>query len=67
MTAAWMTQLALRPWPVVTTAWPGSMGPCSMASVSMASPPARLMAPATPAPIQSSVLAAFASASTSTA
>ena len=41
------------------------MGPCSMASFSTASPPTRLMAPATPAPIHSSVLAALAMASTS--
>src|SRR5665648_1191198 len=41
------------------------MGPCSIASFSTASPPTRLMAPATPAPIRSSVLAALAIASTS--
>src|SRR5665647_3882652 len=41
------------------------MGPCSIASFSTASPPTRLMAPATPAPIHSSVLAALVIASTS--
>ena len=65
ITAAWTTQRALRSWPVVTTAAPTSMGPWSIASVSTASPPTRLMAPATPDPIQSSLLAALAIASTS--
>src|SRR6266566_8499385 len=43
------------------------MGPFAIASRSISSPPARLIAPATPAPIQRWLLAAFATASTATA
>src|SRR5438093_13111516 len=46
---------------------PISIGPLDSASRSISSPPARLIAPATPAPIQSALFAAFAIASTSSA
>ena len=50
-----MTQRAARSWPVVMTASPICTGPCSTASFSTASPPARLTAAATPWSIHSSV------------
>ena len=57
VSATWMTQRALRSWPVVTMASPTLIGPCSTASFSTASPPARLTAAATPWSIQSAVSA----------
>src|SRR5215218_6615493 len=59
-----MTHLAGRRPAVVATASPTSMGPCCTASRSISSPPARLIAPATPAPIHKWLFAAFAIAST---
>ena len=50
---------------MVTTASPTLTGPCSTASFSTASPPARLMAAATPWSIHSSVEAGATIASTS--
>ena len=64
MTAAWITQRAGSRPPVAATASPIAMGPLATASHSTSGPPARLSAPATPAPIHSSLLAAFATAST---
>src|SRR4051794_19081971 len=65
MTAACTTCSAFsRPAPV-TTASPTGIGPSAIASRSISSPPARLMAPATPAPIQRPLFAAFATTSTS--
>src|SRR5207247_1749531 len=65
ITAAWITQRAAsRPAPVATAS-PTAIGPFATASRSISSPPARLIAPATPAPIQRWSLAAFAIASTS--
>src|SRR5512142_2383958 len=67
MTAPWITQRAgSRPAPVATAS-PTSIGPSATASRSISSPPARFSAPATPAPIQSALFAAFATASTSSA
>ena len=63
--ATWITQRAARSWPVVTTASPSWTGPWSTASFSTASPPARLIAAATPWSIHSSVDAGVAIASTS--
>ena len=60
-----MTQRALRSWPVVMTASPTLTGPWRTASFSTASPPARLMAAATPWSIHSSVEAGATTASTS--
>src|SRR5262245_49988122 len=51
--------------PVVSTASPTSTGPWRIASSSTMTPPLRLMAPATPVPIASVVLAALTTASTS--
>src|SRR5207249_2058950 len=48
MTAAWITWVAARLPPVVSTASPTSTGPCRIASSSMMTPPLRLMALATP-------------------
>ena len=67
MTAPWMTQRAGSLPAPVATASPTSIGPCWIASRSISSPPARLIAPATPPPIQSRLFAAFAIASTSSA
>jgi hypothetical protein len=67
MTAPWMTCFTFsRPEPVATAS-PTSIGPFATASRSISSPPARLIAPATPAPIQRALLAAFAIASVSSA
>src|SRR5215208_2363991 len=67
ITAPWTTQRAgSRPAPVATAS-PISMGPFPTASRSISSPPARLIAPATPLPIQRWLLAAFAIASPSRA
>src|SRR5262245_60206140 len=55
-----------RPAPVATAS-PTAIGPFATASLSISSPPARLIAPATPAPIQRWSFAAFAIASTSSA
>src|SRR5207244_11020540 len=60
-----MTWVAARLPPVVSTASPTSTGPWRMASSSMMTPPFRLMAPATPAPIASVEFAALTIASTS--
>src|SRR5581483_3498348 len=49
----------------VATALPSAIGPFATASDSIPAPPARLIAPATPAPIQRWAFAAFAIASTS--
>src|SRR6187551_4014479 len=65
MTAAWTTCFARRFPAPVAIAWPTAIGACATASCSISDPPARLIAPATPAPIQSSLFAAFAIASTS--
>ena len=65
MTAAWMTWVAARLPPVVSTASPTSTGPCRIASSSMMTPPFRLMAPATPVPMASVEFAALTMASTS--
>src|SRR5829696_7046267 len=65
ITAPWITHFAdSRPAPVATAS-PTSIGPFATASRSISSPPARLIAPATPAPIQSASFAAFVIASTS--
>ena len=45
---------------------PAAIGPCAIASRSIASPPRALMAPATPLPIQSALFAALTIASTLT-
>src|SRR5581483_6659162 len=67
MTAAWTTHRAgSRPAPVATAS-PSAIGPFATASRSISSPPARLSAPATPAPIHRWSFAAFATASTSSA
>ena len=64
MTAPWMTWRAgSRPAPVAIAS-PTEIGPFATASSSISSPPARRIAPATPAPIQSWLFAAFAIAST---
>jgi hypothetical protein len=65
MTAAWITWVATRLPPGVMTASPTSTGPWRTASSSMMSPPLRLMAPATPAPMARVELAALTMASTS--
>src|SRR5918995_3782350 len=67
MTAPWMTGRAFRRPAPVATASPTSIGPSATASRSISSPPARLIAPATPAPIHSWLFAAFAIASASRA
>ena len=64
MTAPWITHRAGRRPAPVATASPRGIGPSATASRSISSPPARLSAPATPAPIQRWSLAAFATAST---
>src|SRR5438067_5548723 len=67
ITAPWIThRAASRPAPVAT-AEPIGIGPFKSASRSISSPPARLIAPATPPPIQRQSFAAFAIASTSSA
>ena len=48
----------------VRTDSPGSTGPCAIASRSICAPPRRLIAPATPLPIQNASLAALTTAST---
>ncbi len=65
MAAAWITWRAVSVPPPVTTAPPTSIGPWRIASASISAPPARTMAPATPAPIQRWLLAALTIASTS--
>src|SRR5262245_8690068 len=65
MTAPWITCCAARLPAPVTTASPSSIGPLATASRSISAPPAPLIAPATPAPIQRWLFAAFAIASTS--
>src|SRR5215207_9787013 len=67
MTAPCTTQRAGRFPAGVATASPTSIGPCRTASRSISSPPARLIAPATPPPIQSRSFAALPIASTSSA
>src|ERR671910_483041 len=67
MTAPWTTQRAGRRPAEVATASPTSIGPSWTASRSISSPPERLIAPATPPPIQSRLFAAFPIASTSRA
>ena len=62
--AAWMTYFAGSLPPPVTTASPTSTGPFETASLSISGPPARFNAPATPAPIQRWLFAAFTIAST---
>ena len=52
---------------LVDTAEPSGIGPFATASRSISSPPARLIAPATPAPIQRRSLAALAIASSANA
>src|SRR5919201_6339827 len=64
ITAPWITWRARRRPPEVATASPTAIGPFATASRSISAPPGRLIAPATPAPIQSSLLAALAIAST---
>ena len=65
MVAAWITQRAgSSPAPVATAA-PSSIGARSSLSRWTSGPPAREIAPATPPPCRSSVLAALAIASTS--
>ena len=64
MTAAWITQRAGSRPAVVATASPIAMGPLATASRSTSAPPARLRAPATPAPIHRRSLAAFTTTST---
>ena len=67
MVAAWITQRAgSSPAPVATAA-PSSIGAASSLSRWIAGPPAREIAPATPPPWRSSVFAALAIASTSSA
>src|SRR5215207_455949 len=62
-----MTWRACRRPAPVATASPASIGPSATASRSISPPPARLIAPATPAPIHSSLFAALAIASASRA
>src|SRR5437879_9219235 len=66
ITAPWITHRARSRPAVVATALPSGIPPIAIASRSISSPPARLRAPATPAPIQSRSFAAFATASAST-
>ena len=63
--AAWMTQRAGMSPAVVSTASPNPIGARSSDSRCTAGPPAREIAPATPPPWRSCVLAALAIASTS--
>jgi hypothetical protein len=63
--AAWMTHFAGMSPAVVSTASPSPIGARSSDSRWTAGPPARLIAPATPPPCFSWVLAALAIASTS--
>ena len=63
--AAWITQRAGISPAVVSTASPSPIGARSSDSRCTAGPPARVIAPATPPPWRSCVLAALAIASTS--
>ena len=65
MVAAWITQRAGSSPAVVSTASPSPIGARSSDSRWISGPPAREIAPATPPPCISCVLAAFAIASTS--
>ena len=65
--AAWMTQRHGIAPPEVSTASPSPIGAAARDSASIAGPPARAIAAATPPPCSRSVLAALAIASTSSA